>query len=377
MKQIGLYFHIPFCKSKCYYCDFISFPRMEHIIETYIKYVMSEIKLYTSQLADYKVTSIFIGGGTPSSIDSKYIYQILDKTNKVFNLDNDIEISIEANPSSIDKDKLRVYKSCGINRISMGVQSLNDRLLKSIGRIHDQKTVLKAYHDIRESGFDNVNFDIMFNLPLQSIDDVMNTLQKTVELDVEHISLYSLKLEENTPFYRKYEKGELILPNEDVEREMYHESIDFLEANGYHHYEISNFSKKNYECKHNLIYWKLKPYLGFGLAAHSNIGNNRWSNNENFEDYFKNLDQGIKPINDICNIEKDKMAEYTILGLRLIEGIDIDDFRNKFEVSIFDVYREVIEKYHKNGLLSTEKNRIKLTRRGLDLSNQIFCELMP
>ncbi|WDV44555.1 radical SAM family heme chaperone HemW [Clostridiaceae bacterium M8S5] len=376
MKQLSLYFHIPFCKSKCYYCDFISFPQQENIIKEYIEHMIKEISIYSYLSSKYSISTIFIGGGTPSSIDSSYIQRILYETGKIFTIENNAEITIESNPNSLDKNKATAYKNSGINRISMGVQSLDNRLLRSIGRIHDKYDVYRAYEIIRNAGIDNVNFDIMFNLPRQSINDVLYTLEQTTKLDVDHISLYSLKIEQGTPFFHKYNNDQIALPHEDIERNMYHRSIDYLQSKGYMQYEISNFSKKGFECIHNLTYWKLKPYLGIGLASHSNIDDSRWSNRESFDSYFKEVKEGNRPIEEVIEVRDDKIFEYMMLGLRLTEGIDIDDFYGKFKVDIFDRYGDVLKKHKKEGLLKIEDNKIKLTRRGFDLSNTIFCDLM-
>lgn len=378
MKELGIYIHIPFCQKKCYYCDFKSFSNKFDIVEQYINYLIKEIDLYSDKLSEYKVDTIFIGGGTPSCIDAKKIYMILNHIyNKVKNGDVE-EITIETNPKTLDENKLNVYKDIGINRISIGAQTINDKLLKRIGRIHSSKDFYKSYELIRKKGFKNVNVDIMFNLPGQTIDDVLNTLYEIINLEVKHLSFYSLKVEEGTPFHNEYMASRLNLPHEDVEREMYHKGIEVLKSNKYVHYEISNFAKEEYECKHNIKYWDVKPYIGLGLAAHSNIDHKRYYNYNDFNNYFNALDNNSLPIEDIEKIDIEmEMAEVVILGLRLIKGINKKSFYDRFKVRIEDVYRNKLIKLEKQGLLSIEDKYIKLTKLGLDLSNIVFQELLP
>lgn len=379
MKELAMYIHIPFCQSKCYYCDFCSHSNKTDIVEKYIEYLKKEINIYSSRInGNYKVKSIFVGGGTPSYINGRYIFDILNYVDKKFNISEIEEVTIEANPKTVDKEKLKIYKAGGISRISLGLQSMNDRLLKEIGRIHTSEDFIETYNLIRDHGFRNLNVDVMFNLPNQTLDDVMCTLDQIINLEVEHISFYSLKVEEGTPFFKSMEKGELFLPDEDIEREMYHNGIELLGKNGYKHYEISNFAKQGYECKHNKFYWQVKPYVGIGLAAHSNLFRERYGNKTYFDDYFQALDYGKLPIDskEIIDIEME-MAEYMILGLRLIDGVDIDSFFHRFNISVDDAMGEKIAKAKREGLIRVDKGNIKLTEKGLDLSNLVFMELLP
>ncbi|EOD00584.1 radical SAM family heme chaperone HemW [Caldisalinibacter kiritimatiensis] len=377
MKELGIYIHIPFCKSKCYYCDFKSFPDKLDLIDNYIYYLKKEIDMYSRLLKDYVVKTIFIGGGTPSILEGKYIYEIYSCLYGKMNLNELEEFTIETNPKTLDDEKLKVYKEININRVSIGAQTLNDKLLKRIGRIHNTMDFYKSYELIRKWGFRNVNVDIMFNLPNQTLENVIETLNKVAVLGVEHISFYSLKLEEGTRFYKEYLKSKLELPDEDEEREMYHKGIETLEQRGYSHYEISNFAKEGYECNHNLLYWKVKPYLGLGLAAHSNINSIRYNNYNNFKSYFHSLDKRMLPIEEKEKIHKKiEMAEYMILGLRLIQGINKKEFYNRFEIDVDEIYGEILRKLMEQGLLITNNNSIKLTKLGLDLSNIVFRELL-
>lgn len=378
MEELALYIHIPFCKSKCYYCDFNSFANKDEIISKYIKYLIREIKLYSSTMKDYYLKTIFIGGGTPSFIEGKYIYEILEEVYKNFNIDNLEELSIEINPKTIDLEKLRIYKDIGINRISVGVQSLNNNILKKIGRIHTTEDFLKTYKLLRKVGFSNINVDLISGLPDQTVESILSNLKIVNNLEVEHISFYSLIIEEGTKFYTWYNKGELILPNEDEERDMYHKGIKYLKSKGYHHYEISNLSKEKYECMHNLFYWKLKPYIGIGIGAHSNIRGLRYWNTADFNKYFAYIDKGRLPIEGNETIDKTmEMAEYLILGLRLIDGVYKKDFINRFNISVDEIYGEVLNKYSNNGLLTIDRDNIRLTEKGIDLSNLIFVDLLP
>ncbi|WP_427339524.1 radical SAM family heme chaperone HemW [Caloranaerobacter sp. DY30410] len=378
MNELGLYIHIPFCVSKCFYCDFNSYTDKSYIIEDYIKYLKKEIDLYSVELKDYKVKTIFIGGGTPSSIDSKFLCDIVNHIYKKFNLSMLIEFTIEANPKTLDKYKLKDYKNLGINRISLGLQSFNDKLLKSIGRIHTARDFLESYDLIRKFDFNNVNVDVMFNLPGQTIRDVIDTLKKVIALKTEHISFYSLKIEEGTLFYKLYNESRLNLPDEDTEREMYYKGIELLEDNNFIHYEISNFAKPGYECKHNLVYWNVKPYLGLGLSAHSNINSKRWSNFGDFKQYFKYLSEDKLPIEESEKIDIEmEMAEFMILGLRLIKGVKKLDFKKRFGLNVDDIYGRQLRSLEDKGLIENKEEYIKLTKRGIDLSNLVFIELLP
>lgn len=378
MDPFSLYVHIPFCERKCHYCDFISFSKEEKKISAYIENMLKEISIYKEKLSNYYLTTIFIGGGTPSCIDAKYIKLLLEHIYNSFNSDSITEITIEANPGTLDIEKIKTYKSVGINRVSLGVQSLNDNILKSIGRIHSSKDVIESFEMLRKVGIDNINMDLMFGLPHQTMDDLEDTINIVLELDIEHISLYGLIIEEGTLINKWYKKGLLKLPSEDSERYMYHKSIDLLENKGIIQYEISNFSKLYKQCKHNLIYWKVKPYLGVGLSSHSNLFGKRFWNYSNLTAYNDKLNNDMLPIEGEESIEKDmEIAEYCILGLRLNEGIEKKEFRNRFEFDIEDKYKDIIIKHQKNGLIHNNKNNIRLTSKGLDLSNVVEVDFMP
>ncbi len=370
MNELGIYIHIPFCIKKCDYCDFVSVKINDGLIEEYINDLIKEIEIYSKLISKYVIDSIFIGGGTPSSIDSKFIGEIFEKLYSSFNIDSKAEITIEVNPGTINKKKLEAYKDFGINRISLGAQSLNDKILQNIGRIHNEQDILNTIKLIKLEGFDNINSDLMIGLPEQTLHDVISSLEKIVELNLTHISLYSLIIEEGTKLYKLEQNGKLNLPNEDEERLMYHEAKRLLEKNGYRQYEISNFSKPDFECKHNLKYWTLKPYVGIGLNSHSNIWDYRYWNYSNFKEYHNYLMKGKLPIENKEYINTiSKITEFMILGIRLNSGINREEFKRVFGTDMDYYYKDAIQKNINNGLIFDDGKNIKLTSKGLDLSN--------
>ena len=379
--EIGIYIHIPFCMKKCFYCDFVSYANKEDMIEKYIKALEKEIKIKAEENKLLKINTIYIGGGTPSFIDSKHIVYIINAIKESFNVKENAEITIEVNPRTVTKNKLEDYIKCGINRISIGLQTTNNELLKQIGRIHTYEQFLETYNLIRMVGFNNINVDLMLALPNQTIKDLEDSLNKVIMLKPEHISVYSLILEEKTKLYDLVESGKLELLDESIERNMYWKVKNILEQNGYKHYEISNFAKQGYESKHNLNCWNQEEYLGMGVAAHSYLNNKRYSNTENLEQYINKLldEEGIK--NDIVTVHEeqtleDKQKEYMLLGLRKIEGIKISDFKNKFVQNPIYIFRKELDKLVKEDLIQVEDNNIKLTKKGLDLANLVFEEFV-
>lgn len=386
MRNVGIYVHIPFCKRKCYYCDFISYDNKNEKIEEYIKYLKYEIyqtgegsklDVKNNLIEPLKISSIYIGGGTPSYIDSKYIVEIIELIKKEFELYEDAEITIEINPGTVDKQKLLDYKNIGINRLSIGVQSNSNTLLNDIGRIHSYEEFLSTYNLAREIGFNNINLDFIIGLPNQKDEDIDNLIKEIERLSPEHISIYSLMIEENTKMYKDYIKNIIKLPNEDIERQTYWKIKRNLENDGYLHYEISNFAKYGYESKHNLACWNQEEYIGFGVAAHSYTDGARYSNIANIDEYIDNF-KNNKDIDNIIFHEKQnnemKMKEYMFLGFRKIKGVNIDQFYNKFKEDVFDVFSKELSKLIKIGLIEINDNYIKLTNRGLDLANLVFEE---
>ena len=436
-KNIGIYVHIPFCKKKCEYCDFKSYTGKESLIEQYIKWVKYELQeVGEGNRKDYEegrddlviVKSIYIGGGTPSIILAKYISEILETikqyfilgdidnleknnstndelikqlfnhqsidntNNNIANLANNIkttedvenkventEITIEVNPGTVDEAKLKEYKKCGINRLSIGLQSTNDRILKTLGRIHTYTDFLNTYNTARKIGFENINVDLMLGIPNQTIEDVEESINNIIKLSPEHISTYSLILEEGTPFYNKLEANEITLPSDEIERKMYWLVKTKLEEAGYTHYEISNFAKKGYESKHNLACWNQEEYIGIGAAAHSYTNNVRYSNVDTIEEYINNYETGNEVDNIIFHEKQNKtskMQEFMLLGLRKIDGVHIQDFKNKFGENPIFLYRKELEKLVNENLVEIDGDTIKLTNQGLDLANLVWEEFV-
>ena len=373
--EIGIYVHIPFCKKKCDYCDFISYCNKDNLIEKYVEAMKKEIE---SQNIKPEITTIYIGGGTPSYIDSKYIIQIINKI-KEKNVSPNPEITIEVNPGTVTMEKLEDYRSCGINRISIGLQSTNNTLLKEIGRIHDFKQFLETYKMAKKVGFKNINVDLMLGLPNQRIKDLKESLEQILKLKPKHVSVYSLIVEDGTPIANKIEKGEMQLPDEELERNMYWFVKNTLELNGYKHYEISNFAKKGYESKHNLNCWNQKEYIGIGVAAHSYRDITRYSNTENIEEYIKNVNNEEFNKNKIIHEvqkEDDAKKEFMLLGLRKIDGIKISDFKNKFGDNPIYLYRNELKKLIDEKLLIIDNNDIRLSNKGIDLANLVWEEFV-
>jgi len=374
MKNLGIYIHIPFCKRKCEYCDFISFANKEDKIKEYVDALKKEIDDFEINKKEYQVNTIYFGGGTPSYIDCKYIVRVLESIRNAFNVTKDAEITIEVNPGTVTKEKLETYFSIGINRLSIGLQSTENNLLKLIGRIHSYSDFLDTYILARDIGYKNINVDLMIGLPTQTIEDIEKDLEKITSLNPEHISVYSLIIEEGTSIEKKIKNKELYLPSEEIERKMYWKVKNILEEKGYRHYEISNFAKEGKESKHNLACWNQEEYLGFGLAAHSYFNNERYSNVETLEEYLDN-DKNVRIIHEIQNKES-KMKEYMLLALRKIDGVSISEFKNRFVDNPIYLYREQLNKLVKKDLIEIDIDNIRLTNKGIDFANIVWEEFV-
>lgn len=369
-KDLSIYIHIPFCIKRCFYCDFCSSILNKEKEEEYFRYLLREIDLYKEFLKDKEIVSIFIGGGTPSCVDSKNILNIVDRLNKYSYLKKDLEFTIEANPNSIDSKKLDDYLSSGINRFSIGAQSFNDNLLKKIGRIHNKKQIISSIELLKENNIKNFSLDLMLGLPDQNLKDIEESLRYIEDLNPKHISYYSLILEENTYMYKNRSLFNFASDTED--RKMYHYLLKGLDNLNFKQYEISNFAKDGYESKHNLRYWRLKNYLSFGMSAASNIENIRFKNTENFDEYFSSLKDHSFPIEDFEILDKiDRINEYIIMALRLNKGLNIDEFNKKFDEDFFKSYKKEFDKNTKLGLIKLDNNNLSLTSLGLDFSNQV------
>ena len=387
MKNIGIYLHIPFCKKKCYYCDFVSYCNEENNINTYIECMQKEIefkslelnKFSKNNIEQFEINTIYIGGGTPSFIDSKYISKILKKIKEYFTVKKDCEITIEVNPDSVSLEKLIEYKNSGINRISIGLQSTKNKLLKEIGRVHNFEQFKQAYNNIKIAGFKNINIDLMIALPNQTLEDVEESLTEIMSLNPSHISVYSLILEDETKLFKEVKKGNLKLPDDELERKMYWNVKKSLEKNRFMQYEISNFSKPEKESKHNLNCWNQDEYLGIGVSAHSFFNNIRFSNTINLNDYIKNIqnDKYTKnqTIHEILSLDERK-KEFMILGLRKIKGIEIKKFKEKFGENPIYIFRNQINKLVNENLIEIDGDFIRLTNKGLDLANIVWEEFI-
>ena len=373
MKEIALYVHIPFCKQKCMYCDFPSYSGKEKYMDIYVDALNKEI---LEKAKKYTIRSIFVGGGTPSYLDEKELKSLLVTLNKLKFKEN-IEFTIECNPGTLTKEKLIIMKDHNVNRLSIGLQSTNNSLLKDIGRIHTYEIFKNNFLLARELGFENINVDLMFGLPNQSLEEWKNTLLEIIKLNPEHISAYSLIIEEGTCFYKLYESNKLNLPDEETERRMYTVTREILSKNNYNQYEISNYSKKNRECFHNKIYWKCEDYLGVGVSASSFMNNVRFKNIDNIEEYIKNINENKSIEEEVHkNSLEDSMEEFVFMGLRMINGINICEFEERFNRSIYDVYAEVIKKHIDEELLANEKGNIYLTPKGIELSNYVMSDFI-
>ena len=381
--MISLYIHMPFCKSKCKYCDFLSFPNTEYIDE-YKKALLSEINdfccvleesvpieklplehcLEGSGCKNASIKSVFIGGGTPSIVDSSIIAEIMESIGK-FNIDENAEITIEANPGTLTEEKVKEYRKSGINRISMGLQAWQNSMLKTLGRVHTRESFLESY-ELAQKYFDNINVDLMFSLPDQSYDMWLETIENVTMLKPKHISAYSLIIEEGTPFFNM----KLNIPDEETDRRMYHSAIKFLDEKGYKQYEISNFAKEGYESVHNSAYWQRENYKGFGLGASSLIDNVRYKNTENMSEYIN----GITITEKEVLTKSDQMAEFMFLGLRMTKGVSISEFKRVFNEDMMLKYKSAINKY--SNYIIVEGDNLKLTTEGIDISNMIFAEML-
>lgn len=373
MKEISLYIHIPFCKQKCLYCDFPSYAGKEVLMDEYIDALNKEI---LQKGSNYIINSIFIGGGTPSYLKNYNLKSLLITLNKL-RLKNDLEFTVECNPGTLTEEKLKIMKECKVNRLSIGLQSTKDSLLKNIGRIHNYEEFKENYFLARKIGFNNINIDLMFGLPNQTVEQWRESLQEIANLNPEHISAYSLIIEEGTYFYNLYEKDRLDLPSEEDERLMYLTTKEILNKYSYHQYEISNFAKYEKECFHNKVYWKCNEYLGLGVSSSSFIDEKRIKNIDNIKEYIERINKNEDILDEVhVNNINDDMEEFVFMGLRMIQGIDVNEFKRRFNRNIFDVYGDVIEKNIKEELLIYDSETLYLSPRGIEISNYIMSDFI-
>lgn len=371
-----LYLHMPFCVRKCAYCDFLSFQTDQATQNRYAKRLMEDIDVMGEKYGDTPVDTIFIGGGTPSVPDSALIVGIMERVRKAFHVVEDAEISMEANPGTVTREKLTDYRRSGINRLSFGLQSANDRELKLLGRIHTWAEFLESFHLARECGFTNINIDLMSALPGQTRESWKDTLKRVTDLNPEHISAYSLIIEDGTPFGEKYgsEEGRKLLPDEDSEREMYHETKRFLRDCGYERYEISNYAKPGRACRHNIGYWTGLPYLGLGLGASSYMDGCRFAVNSDMKQYLEEKPGMFTDVEKLT--KKDMEEEFFYVGLRMTAGVSLPEFERRFGVSAKDVYPGLMEMFVEEKAAVFQGDRFVLTDYGLDVSNYIMARFL-
>ena len=409
-RELELYIHIPFCARKCSYCDFLSFAAPERVYREYMDKLIEEICGQGPNFQEYRVSTIFVGGGTPSILSADLIMELFATLSENFDIALDAEVTLEANPGTLTMEKLEVYRQSGINRLSIGLQSADDKELKYLGRIHSYDSFLKSYQRARQAGFKNINVDLMSALPGQDVHSWKTTLKKVMMLKPEHISAYSLIIEEGTPFFERFgepecKKGLLSggqqenskkpetasevaaraavmtlpdLPDEDTDREMYHLTKEMMAAQGYERYEISNYAKKGYECRHNTGYWTGVEYLGLGLGASSYTYGYRYHNTEDLQEYLSlNLYEGGAAARDIEELSlEDKMEEFMFVGLRMMKGVSGSEFLERFGLNMWNVYGDVLKKLEQQGLIEVEAPMVRLTERGIDVSNVVLSEFL-
>lgn len=377
MRELSVYIHIPFCVKKCDYCDFLSAPAGEEEKKRYVDRLLTQLKKEAEDYRDQTVVSVFFGGGTPSVLETADTVRIMETLKTHFTLSKEAEITSEVNPKTADYEKLRAYRETGFNRLSIGLQSAEEAELKRLGRIHDYADFLAVYEAARKADFRNINVDVMAALPGQSVDSYKSTLKRVAALSPEHISAYSLIVEEGTPFFERYGENGCKggLPTEEEEREMYELTQEVLGTYGYHRYEISNYAKEGYECRHNTAYWIRQDYVGFGLGAASLIGQERFCNTREMKEYMAE-DFAFEKQERQLLTEKDCMEEFMFLGLRLIRGVSKEEFFSRFGMSMDAVYGKVLEKLQAQGLLEEKDGQVFLTARGLDVSNYVFADFL-
>lgn len=376
MKSLSVYIHIPFCAKKCNYCDFLSAPATAEKRKQYLAALKSEMLAEAKRYEDFCVKSVFFGGGTPSILEAQAITELLDVLKTAYHMDTQAEITLEMNPATATKEKMESWKKAGINRLSIGLQSAHDEELKMLGRIHCYADFLESYQNAREVGFTNVNIDLMSGLPGQDRKKWEDTLQKVLALKPEHISAYSLIIEEGTEICQNIERYPA-LPSEEEDRKMYQRTKEILKENGFTRYEISNYAKEGYECKHNCVYWQRGNYVGFGLGAASMVENVRWTNTCDFDRYLANCRQPFMLQEEKEALsERDCMEEFMFLGLRMMQGVKKADFARNFSKSMEEVYGDVIAKWEAQQMLYQDESHVWLSEQGIDVSNVIFSDFL-
>jgi oxygen-independent coproporphyrinogen-3 oxidase len=394
-RSIGLYIHLPFCQRKCSYCGFLSLvDQPAETIAAYLEALLAESGIRSAEIAKMfnlahgvkpSVDTLYIGGGTPSLLSGEQAITLLEGLRQHWDVSQQAEITMESNPNSLTREKLHAYKKAGVNRLSIGIQSFDDNILKSIGRLHDKSTAMEAVSMAKDAGLENVSVDLIFGLPGQSLAQWTDTLQTAVSLNPEHLSVYTLQMEEGTPLYEAYKEEKLPLLDLEVDRACYRHAVKFLDRHGYHQYEISNFSLDGYECAHNLKYWSMDEFLGLGLIASSYMDGVRWQNLADMDEWHAAISEGVSPT-DRTTVKKDnkqdEMGIFLFTGLRKTVGISLSEFRQRFGLSVFEAYGHCLKQlktYKEQGLLDwsdAENGRLWITRKGIDCSNDIMSEFV-
>lgn len=376
-KKLGLYIHIPFCEHKCDYCDFYSITKFDDYVR-FVDTMLLQMEDYSQKATEYTVDTIYIGGGTPTVLPVKRMLELIDGIHRNFNVSDNVEFTMEANPATVDRKMLKKYRKAGVNRLSFGLQSAINEELKSLSRIHTFEEFVDSYELAKEAGFDNINVDLMYGIPHQTKHSLGYSLEQVCDLEPKHISLYGLKIEEGTPFFERKEK--LSLPDEDSEYEMYKYAIDYLAFRGYRQYEISNFSVNGYKCRHNLKYWNCQEYIGIGPAAHSYFKDRRFSYKRNvamFMDALEYVDSGVDIIEeDYIVTPEEKVDEYIMLNLRLTDGINTNEFKELFGKDFGEMFAKELKLYVDNGFMDFRNGHYFFTEKGMYVSNYILATFM-
>jgi len=375
----AVYVHIPFCTNKCYYCDFNSYVHRGQPVDDYLAALRREMALIVSDEPPGPIRSVYIGGGTPTVLTPEQLARLLADIRTYFpQWEKDCEVTVEANPGTVDAAKLAALRDGGVNRLSIGAQSFDPVLLQRLGRIHRPEDTLASVETARRAGFENISIDLMFGLPGQTLDSFRETLRQALALNLPHYSLYSLIIEENTPFFTWYEQGRLQLPEEEDEVAMYLLAMDEMEKAGYDHYEISNFSWPGWASRHNLTYWRNEEYYGIGAGAHGYIRQQRYENVRGIGDYIRRLHQGERPVADEHLVSRQEaMENFMMLGLRMLHGVDREQFHRQFGLSIHEAFPGVLPRLEKEELLVHDGQYLRLTRRGLLFGNDVFAAFLP
>lgn len=379
--ELELYIHIPFCAKKCNYCDFLSFCAPQELQQAYVNQLIEELKMSSAMCAAYHVRSVFFGGGTPSVLEPQYVTALMDAVKHHYYMDKDAEVTIECNPASTLRHKFAAYRRAGINRLSLGLQSADNAELKMLGRLHTYEEFLKAYQGARMEGFQNISVDLINCIPMQTLKTWRKTLRNVLMLRPEHVSVYNLIVEPGTPFADMQKAGLLMLPTEEENADIDAFTAEYMQKQGYERYEVSNFARPGFACRHNIGYWTEVPYIGFGLGASSFFEDLRWSNTRDINEYL-NADlrhaAGFDAIRkDVRNLSREEeMEEFMFLGLRMVEGISETDFLMRFQRRLESVYGEQLRKYTELDLMERADGRCRLTPRGMDVSNQILSDFL-